>query len=70
MDFIINRRLSHLTPRYVFNRIAVLLDERRNPEHPWLTADAVRILSTLILPTDIGVEFGSGRSTKWFAQRL
>lgn len=64
INFRLKRRLSHLTPRYVFNRIAVLLDERRHPAHPWLIADAVGILSMVLQPSDIGVEFGSGRSTK------
>lgn len=66
----LNRRVAHLTPRYIVNRLAVMVDERLHPTHPWLTRDAVKILSSLIKPSDVGVEFGSGRSTKWFAQRL
>lgn len=65
-----HRRFSHLTPHYVVCRLAVMLDERKHPENPWLTADAVAILTSLLRPSDVGVEFGSGRSTKWFAQRL
>ena len=64
------RRLNHLSIRYIFNRIKVIVDERVNPEHPWLTRDAVKLLDSLIKPTDVGVEFGSGRSTVWFARRL
>ena len=64
------RRLSHLNPTYIFNRLRVMLDERRAPGNPWLTAQAVRILDELLRSTDVGVEFGSGRSTKWFANRL
>lgn len=67
---IIKRRLSHITLRYIFNRISVFIYEKRSPHNPWLTADAVDILSTLLKSTDIGVEFGSGRSTKWFAKKL
>lgn len=70
MNILANRRLSHLTPYYVLKRMAVMYYEYRNPQHPWLTADAVKILSSMLLSTDIGVEYGSGRSTKWFAQRL
>jgi predicted O-methyltransferase YrrM len=42
----------------------------RNPDHPWLTRDAVTLLDALLKPIDKGVEFGSGRSTVWFAKRL
>jgi len=64
------RTIKHWTPRYVYDRLAVLIDERKNPDHPWLTADMVRILETWLKPTDVGLEFGSGRSTIWFANRL
>lgn len=66
----LKRNISHLTTRYIFDRILTIVDERRFPNRPWLTADAVNILSTMIGASDIGVEFGSGRSTVWFAQRL
>ncbi len=59
---------AHWTPRYIFNRINLYLFEKQNPNLPWLTADAIAILPELLKPTDIGLEFGSGRSTKWFAK--
>jgi hypothetical protein len=31
---------------------------------------ANRILDYLLGPTDIGIEFGSGRSTLWFAKKV
>jgi len=62
--------LSHVTPHYIYSRLAIIFYEIRNTEHPWLTADAIRIMSELIRPNDIGVEFGSGRSTIWLAYRL
>lgn len=65
-----SRRFKHLTPRYIKNRIFVLYDEKANPGHPWLTRDSVKLLSQLLKPSDVGVEFGSGRSTKWFVSRL
>lgn len=68
--FLFDRRLSHLTPRYVLNRIKVFIQEATNPHDPWLTSESIKILEGLLLPTDIGVEFGSGRSTMWFARRL
>ena len=64
------RRLDHLTPRYIYNRLSVILDEKLHPNHPWLTKQSVSLLDTLLSPQDIGVEFGSGRSTKWFLNKL
>lgn len=65
-----NRTFKHIDITYIYNRIRVILDEVINPESPWLTKEAVALLTQLIRPSDIGVEFGSGRSTKWFAKRL
>lgn len=65
-----SRSFSHLTPRYLRDRAAFAIDQRLHPDRPWLTADAIRLLDELLQPTDIGVEFGSGRSTIWFARRL
>lgn len=68
--FNFNRSFSHITPRYTFDRLAVIFNELKRPEAPWLTSNANAILNDLIKPADIGVEFGSGRSTIWFAKRL
>ncbi|MHC4313536.1 MAG: O-methyltransferase, partial [Planctomycetota bacterium] len=37
---------------------------------PWLTRQAVEILEDRLKTTDIGLEWGSGRSTLWFAHRV
>jgi hypothetical protein len=47
-----------------------MYDEARNPENPWLTKQAVHFLSQTLRADDVGIEFGSGRSTIWFARRL
>jgi predicted O-methyltransferase YrrM len=60
---------SHRTPRYVFHRTRQLLYECAHPDAPWLTPAAIGLLSTLLRPGDQGAEFGSGRSTLWFATR-
>ncbi len=44
--------------------------QKRNPHKPWLTPDAIKALEMLLQPTDIGLEYGSGRSTKFFASKL
>jgi predicted O-methyltransferase YrrM len=47
-----------------------MLYERGHPGDPWLTPHAVRLLAAMLRPADRGVEFGSGRSTVWFAERV
>ena len=63
-------KFNHWTPEYIFNRIVVALYEKQHPEQPWLTSSAISILSTYLKKTDVGLEWGSGRSTAWFAKRL
>jgi predicted O-methyltransferase YrrM len=64
------QRMAHWTPRYVVNRTRQMLYERGHADDPWLTPAATRLLETLLRPEDRGVEFGSGRSTVWFAGRV
>jgi predicted O-methyltransferase YrrM len=65
-----SRPLRHLTPRYVYNRVRQMRYERRHADDPWLTPAAIAMLGSLLRPEDTGVEFGSGRSTLWFATRV
>ncbi len=64
------RSIRHWTPHYIFSRLAEKRDQRAHPDHPWLTAEAVRFLEGYLRPSDTGLEFGSGRSTLWFARHL
>lgn len=64
------RRFGHWTPRYIYNRVRLLIDERLHPDWPWLTKEAVLLLDQLLKKDDLGLEFGSGRSTVWFAKRV
>jgi len=66
---IIRRPIRHLTPRYVFDRSRVWLHRRRHPDAPWLTSEAIAILSKILRSQDRGFEYGSGRSTTWLAKR-
>lgn len=61
------RKIGHWTPRYIMSRLIEKQYRRTHPGLPWLTQTANQILETLILPGDAGLEFGSGRSTVWFA---
>ena len=63
------RSFRHWTFRYVKNRVIQILYEKTHPNDPWLTRQSVHILAELLQDTDTGLEFGSGRSTIWFAQR-
>jgi len=60
---------QHHTPKYIVSRLKQIYFEKRNPTVPWLTKSSIELLDQLLKPTDIGVEFGSGRSTHWLAQR-
>lgn len=56
-------------PRYLWRRLAQRSFERRHPTAPWLCQNAVYFLDAWLRPTDDGFEWGSGRSTVWFARR-
>lgn len=64
------RSFRHWTPRYIYHRLGLSLYQRRNPNAPWLVRDMVDILENWLKPTDRGIEWGSGRSTIWFAERV
>jgi Methyltransferase domain len=64
------RRYRHLTPRYVVDRVRLIAYERRHPDAPWLTSEAVAFLEQWLRPDLVGFEWGSGRSTVWFARRV
>jgi predicted O-methyltransferase YrrM len=66
----LSRVLGHRTPRYLYNRTRQLIYERGHADAPWLTPAAIGLLESLLRPADRGVEFGSGRSTAWFARRV
>jgi len=45
-----------------------MIYQKKYPNHPWLTESANNIISFYLKKSDIGLEFGSGRSTLYFAQ--
>ncbi len=57
-------------PRYFRDRVVVMADQAVNPKDPWLTRTAVNQLNHYLKPDMLGFEWGSGRSTVWFANRL
>lgn len=64
------RKFRHLTPLYVLFKIRSIVYQKRHPQNPWLTPMAIQILRWWLKPYDKGVEWGSGRSTIWFARRV
>lgn len=59
-----------LKPRYVADRLRLVLHQRLHPDAPWLTAGATALLARWLEPHHTGVEWGSGRSTRWLARRV
>jgi len=59
-----------LRPFYLVGRLQNWLYEKRHPDHPWLAPDAIAWLEKNLRPDMRGWEWGSGRSTLWFARRL
>ncbi|HKQ50076.1 MAG TPA: hypothetical protein VJZ71_18515 [Phycisphaerae bacterium] len=68
--FVVMRTFRHWTPRYLINRFRLGVYEVLHPNAPWLTPAAVGFLDAHLKKSDVGLEFGSGRSTAWFAGRI
>lgn len=54
-------------PRYIFDRVHDALLYRNAP---WIAPGAVEFCERHLRKDQIGLEWGSGRSTRWFAERL
>ncbi|MDQ6805691.1 MAG: class I SAM-dependent methyltransferase [Actinomycetota bacterium] len=59
-----------LRPFHTARRIAYVLYVRRHPNEPWLAPPAVAYLDRELPRDGAGLEWGSGRSTSWFGERL
>ena len=60
---------NQLNISYIYNRLSQIIFQKLYPNAPWLTKLSIRLLVDLIMESDIGLEFGSGRSTLWFAKK-
>jgi len=60
----------HWTPRYFHDRLLLIIYEKMHSEYPWLTQQANTLLQSWLKKTYLGLEWGSGRSTIWFARRV
>jgi hypothetical protein len=54
----------------MWNRVLEKTYRRSHPNDPWLAPAADDFLAGYLQKTDIGLEFGSGRSTIWFSKRV
>lgn len=57
------------TISYIKAKINQYFFLKSNPDTPWMTKDSINLIEQLMNPEDVGIEFGSGRSTIWFAKR-
>ena len=57
-------------PMQIVPRIRYYFWEKLNPEKPWLCKEAVNYCASNLDTNMKGIEFGSGRSTIWFAGKL
>lgn len=64
------RSFRHWTLSYACDRAAEAWYRRRNRDSPWLTPAAIAILESWLRPGDVGLEWGSGRSTRWIGVRV
>jgi predicted O-methyltransferase YrrM len=60
--------LRTFRPRYLARRIDQAAFVKSHPNTPWITRNAIYLLDNWLRPTDRGLEWGSGRSTIWYAQ--
>ncbi|MEI7685508.1 MAG: class I SAM-dependent methyltransferase [Planctomycetota bacterium] len=57
-------------PRMALARLRYWFWERNNPDKPWLCPGTVAFCETHLSTAMNAIEFGSGRSTEWFAKRV
>jgi len=62
--------IRHWTARYLYDRFKLFLYEIKHSDCPWLAKQTNEILQSWLKKTDAGLEWGSGRSSIWFARRV
>jgi len=58
------------TPRYIANRVKLFFYEKAHKNEPWIPSNAIKALEKKLHKEMNGVEFGSGRSTVWYGNRI
>jgi hypothetical protein len=57
-------------PVHTLRLVSYKLYEMRHPDEPWISQGAIRFCDAHLKRDQAGLEWGSGRSTKWYAERL
>ena len=57
-------------PVYIVRRLALMAYERRHPDHPWIAKGAIEFCAANLRPDMHAIEWGSGRSTLWWARHV
>ncbi len=70
MKLTLKQIFGYLSPRCLYGLLRRRLWRSINLGVPWLTRQAVEILDSRLKPSDVGLEWGSGRSTVWLAHRV
>jgi predicted O-methyltransferase YrrM len=65
----LQQRFGHWTAQYAVDRVRLELFQRTHPKAPWFVPSAIRLLESGLRSSDVVLEFGSGRSTSWLAER-
>jgi len=63
-------RLYGQHPTLIVHRLRYWVWTRRHPNQPWLTPASVEYLERHLTSDMVGIEWGSGRSTAWYARRI
>lgn len=64
------KKIKHWNLRYVISKFKLMIYEKKNPNTPWLTPQAIEFLDNWLSSNDKGFEWGSGRSTLWLGKRV
>lgn len=57
-------------PRYLLDRVSIRARSLTRGKQPWVTQDSLDLLDQLLTSTSRGLEYGSGGTTTWFAERI
>jgi len=63
-------RQYFVEPTKIWDQVKFKVYIYRNPDHPWMTPESIKFCDQNLKPSMVGFEWGSGRSTLWFAKRL
>ena len=66
----LKQALRHWNFQYLRDKVALGIYQKRFPDAPWLTRRAKELLNDWLRPKDIGIEWGTGQSTIWFARHV